>query len=687
MDTRQGTHMGRWLKGIVAGVVLLLGASAVSAQPAAEVPSALAPWTAWVLDGHEHRRCPFLLGQAPGAAEQHACAWPGLLDLAVDAEGARFTLSWRVLAPSWAPLPGDARHPPLALTVDGRPAPWQWRDGVPMLWLAAGEYRLEGRLDWTRRPERLAVPEAIALLVLRLDGEAVPVPERAGGQLWLGRREVEQAQDSLTLKVFRLLTDGVPQRLHTRVQLEVGGRARELVLGPALPPGFVATALDGPLPAALDGEGRLRVQVRPGTWVLDLHARAVEPTAQFVAATAPEPWPAQEVWSVQSDPGLRVVQPEGARPVDPGLSGSPFDGSLPAFLVDAQGGLALTERSRGRPQDAPHRLSLARTLWLDFDGAGLVARDRITGQLAQGTRLDMAPPWQLERASVGGADQLLTDAGQGTGVELRHSQLDMDATARLAGWHTVPVAGWRQDFDAAQLSLQLPPGWGLAHVAGADDAPSAWTSRWRLLDVFLASLLVVLALRALGPLPALVVLAYLLLGYHSWGAPLWSLVVLLVLALVRTWLPAGRMDRLATVAAGLAFVAAVLVALPFVAGELRLALYPQLEQHRVLSTSEAAQRGYQSPADDAIPQAVLMSPPAEEAEATLDRVEVVGSRIKRVEMAPAAPPAPPPPPPPDLDTYPADTVLQAGQGDPDWHWHQVDIALSGPVSQDQDLRL
>src|SRR5690606_12262634 len=133
------------------------------------------------------------------------------------------------------------------------------------------------------------------------------------------------AQDSLALKVFRLLADGVPQRLETRLQLEVGGRARELVLGPALPPGFVVTALDGPLPAALDGEGRLRVQVRPGTWILTLHARAVEPTAQLVAATAPASWPAQEVWSVQSDPGLRVVQPEGPQPVDPAQAGSPFD--------------------------------------------------------------------------------------------------------------------------------------------------------------------------------------------------------------------------------------------------------------------------------------------------------------------------------------------------------------------------
>lgn len=682
--------MRRWLIGVVGWAALWLGAAAVPAQPAVEVPAPLAPWTAWVLDGHEHRRCPFVLGQAPGGAGQHACAWPGLLDLAVGAEGARFSLGWRVLAPSWVALPGEARHPPLAVTVDGRPAAWQWRGGVPMLWLAAGEHRIEGRLDWTRRPERLAVPEAIALLALRLDGEAVPVPERAGGQLWLGRRQVEQAQDSLGLKVFRLLTDGVPQRLETRLQLEVGGRARETVLGPALPPGFAITALDGPLPAALDGEGRLRVQVRPGTWILTLHARAVEIGATFAAASAPAPWPAQEVWSVQTDPGLRVVQPEGTRPVDPGQAGSPFDVSLPAFLVDADGGLALAERSRGRPVGAPHRLSLERSLWLDFDGRGLVARDRIGGQLAQGTRLDMAPPWRLERASVDGQDQLLTDAGQGTGVELRRTRLDLAATARLAGWHTVPVAGWRHAFDGASLSLQLPPGWSLAHVSGADRVPAAWTARWRLLDVFLASLLVVLALRALGPLPAVGVLAYLLLGYHSVGAPLWTLVALLVLALVRGWLPSGRVDRAAVVTAGVAFVAAVLVALPFAAGQVRLALYPQLEQDRVLSGQEAALARLR-PARQEMVEAVFMEPPTESAEATLDRVEVTGSRVQALR-APAAPPAPPAPPvplepAPALDEYPADTVLQAGQGDPDWHWQQVDILLSGPVAEDQTLRL
>lgn len=681
--------MRRWLIGVVGWAALWLGAAAVSAQPAVEVPAPLAPWTAWVLEGHEHRRCPFVLGQAPGGAGQHACAWPGLLELAVDAEGGRFSLGWRVLAPSWVALPGEVRHPPLAVTVDGRPAAWQWRGGVPMLWLAAGEYRIEGRLDWTRRPERLAVPEAIALLALRLDGEPVPVPERAGGQLWLGRRQVEQAQDSLGLKVFRLLSDGVPQWLETRLQIEVGGRAREIVLGPALPPGFAVTALDGPLPAALDGEGRLRVQVRPGTWILTLHARAVEIAADFVAVSAPAPWPAQEVWSVQTDPGLRVVQPEGPRPVDPGQAGSPFDGSLPAFLVDADGGLALAERSRGRPVGAPHRLSLERSLWLDFDGGGLVARDRVSGQLAQGTRLDMAPPWRLERASVDGQDQLLTDAGQGAGVELRQTRLDLAATARLAGWHTVPVAGWRHAFDGASLSLQLPPGWSLAHVSGADRVPAAWTARWRLLDVFLASLLVVLALRALGPLPAVVVLFYLLLGYHSPGAPLWTLVLLLVLVLVRGWLPAGRLHRAAMVAGAIAFVLAVLVALPFAAGELRLALYPQLEQDRVLSGQEASQWRQRASRHELTPAA--LEAPAQSPEIALDRIEVSGSRIA-VPQAPPPPPAPPAPPvavepAPALDSHPADSVLQAGQGDPDWHWRQVDILLSGPVGEERTLRL
>lgn len=659
-----------------------------------EVPPSLEPWRGWVLEGEAHRGCPFLLGQGPGSADKHVCAWPGRLQLDVDRNGARFSLRWRVLRETEIQLPGDARHPPLDVRVGGQAQAVQLRGVTPVLRLAAGEHQIEGRLDWTRRPETLVVPEAYALLALRLDGQDIAVPEREAARLWLGRARVAEAEDSLSLKVFRRLADGVPQRLSTQLQLEVGGRAREERLGVVLPSGFVPMSLQGGLPVSIDSDGALQVQLRPGRWNIELEARALSLMDSFSAVTNPAPWPSEEIWSFAADSGLRVLQPIGEAPVDPAQVGVPFGNELPAFLMGEGSGLRLEARSRGLPPDAAHRLSLRRELWLDFSGSGLTARDQVNGRLAQGTRLDMAPPWRLERAAANGEDLLIT-AGpeQGSGVELRQTELNLESTARLDAAGSVPINGWRQTFDEVDMQLNLPPGWSLAHASGVDRAPQAWSSRWTLLDIFLVCLAVLLAHRALGVPLAALVLAYLLLGYHESDAPLWTLIAVLALGLFVRWLPDGGFARLQRVAALVFFALGVLLSLPFAGQQLKLALYPQLERERVLSGAEAYGRlgrmsgAMMDYASDNVQQEVTQAQ-------TLERVEVTGSRVREMPKSPL------PQAPPmvkggesnvqskrNLTQYPAEAVLQAGRGDPDWQWNQLSLSLAGPVAAEQDMRL
>ncbi len=672
------------------GLLLSVGSAAWAAPP--EVPSALEPWRAWVLDGHEHRRCPFLFGQAPGEPAQHVCAWPSRLELSVDGDGAGFRTRWRVLEDSEIALPGDARHPPLAVRVGGQPAAvLQGHDG-PRLQLAPGEHEIEGRLDWDRRPEQLAVPEVYALLALSLDGQDIAVPEREGARLWLGRARVEEAEDSLALKVFRLLSDGVPQTLATRIELEVGGRARETRLGLALPEGFRPMALRGALPALLEADGGLRVQLRPGRWVIELDARAADLMERFAPSDAVAPWPAEEVWSFAADPRLRVVQPGGELPVDPAQVGVPFAHDLPAFVLNDEAALRLETRTRGLPADAPHRLSLTRELWLDFGGSGLTARDQVSGRLSQGARLDMGPPWRLERAAADDQDLLVTAGeGEASGVELRQTDLALSATARIEGRGELPVNGWRQAFDSVRLDLNLPPGWALVHASGVDRAPGTWVARWSLLDIFLACLAVLLAHRALGwPLAGLV-LGYLLLGYHERSAPLWSLIAVLALGLCVRWLPAGRFAQALRVAAFAFFAGACLLALPFAAQQLKLALFPQLERGEVSLASQAGP--YLSTRREVGDETAM-------AEARLNVEEAEPPQRQRaVPNAPAEMAMPAPPPLPkggfvqsveqkrNLNQYPSDAVLQAGRGDPDWRWQRQSLQFSGPVAVEQSLRL
>ena len=102
----------------------------------AMIPSVLRDWRGWVLKDLDFRACPFLATQMTDDANGRICAWPGRLKLDADANGASFALHWRVDAPSWIALPGDARHWPQQVKVNGQTQPVLDRGGTPMLWLA-----------------------------------------------------------------------------------------------------------------------------------------------------------------------------------------------------------------------------------------------------------------------------------------------------------------------------------------------------------------------------------------------------------------------------------------------------------------------------------------------------------------------------------------------------------------------
>ena len=566
-----------------------------STQKSADVPPALQAWRDWVRHEQEFRQCPLIHGGSGESADDFLCLWPGVLTLEAGDKGATFTQRWQVAAPSWTPLPGDSRNWPQEVTVNGAPQPVVAREGVPSLWLAAGDYAVRGRIAWQERPQALTVPSISALIALRVDGKPVAPLQRDGDWLTLGRSAVAAGEeaDSLELQVYRKFTDGIPAQLTTRLQLKVSGKAREIQIAPALPEHFVATALASPWPARLDAQGRLQVQVQPGQAALVLSARADAPLAQLQTRPPQQPQAIeQEVWSYEALPALRVtaVTPGGgALAVDPKQAGVPPEWqALPAFAMNAEACLAIEERSRGLAADETNRLTLARELWLDFSGDGYFAKDTLRGQMRQGWRLDVAAPYRLQRATGGGEALLVThgeggqDGGSGaalTGVEWRSRDVLLEASVRIAAGPSsaLPVTGWRQTFDRVDARLHLPYGYKLLAAPGADAVNDGWLARWTILDVFLAAFIALLAWRLLGAGGGVAAAAYLLLALQEAGAPVWTLTIALAVALLCRALPGGRLGKFLRWTHYAALALFCLTAIGFAPGQLRAALYPQLE--------------------------------------------------------------------------------------------------------------
>lgn len=633
-----------------------------------QVPQPLKEWTGWALRGQEAALCP-LLASGGRAAEDDAdgdgedrCLWPGRLELRLDGEGGKFLLAATLYGEAFVPLPGDAARWPQAVTADGRAAPAIERDGRPALLLEKGEHTIAGAFAWRELPQSLPIPRRIGLVALSVRGKRAALPDRdADGLLWLQREErVSAGESRVELRVNRLVRDGVPVLLETRASLSVSGPEREVVLGRALLPGFVPLSLSSDLPARVEPDGRLRVQLRPGTWTIALTARSLAPVAELALPT-PQPgaWAREEVWAFRAAPDVRVVDADGVPKVDASQTTLPAEWQKDsAFRVRPGERLRLIERRRGDGDPVPDQLTLERTLWLDFDGGGATVKDRISGKLTRSFRLDARAPLRLGRASIAGKDQLITRGSEGEGVEVRSGTVEMEGEGRIEGrGRQLPANGWAHPFYRVSAVLELPPGWRLVHAGGVDDAQTTWISHWSLLDLFVVLMTALACGKLFGLRWGALAFAAQVLAVPE-GAPAWTWLLVLAVAAVLRVVPEGQARTALRALRGGALIVLVLFLVPFAVHHLRGAIYPALEgptlaSPRPVRASLHDEERSRAPAAPA--QLMKKAPLLSSSEA------YQGSRSEALtQIDPGA-------------------LVQSGPGLPAWSWSQVRLTWNGPV--------
>lgn len=698
----------RIIKLAALSVAVLLGVFALPNRTllAAEVvvPPALKGWESWVLQGAEYRRCPFLFAQDPNQPNAYRCAWPGRLQVTAAGRSGSFSQRWQVYTDSWIVLPGNLESWPRNVRVNGAPAAVVERGNRPWLRVAAGDYQIAGSFEWASRPESLEIPAETGLVDLTVEGQRVAQPERPGGALALGKASRAEAQASgLEVQVYRLVRDEIPVQLESQIRLQVAGDAREEVLARVLPDDFVPVSLAGGLPARLDADGRLRVQVRPGSHTLYLAARGAG-----VAATLQRPkpvaaggaWPRAEIWSFAGVDRLRVAAVTGGESVDPSQVEVPEPWrQLPAYRMNADTVLTIEETQRGLNSADGNRLSLRREMWLDFDHGGYTARDTLIGKLRQDWRLDMQAPFRLESARSGGENLLVTEsaaAGQ-RGVEVRSPQLTLETLSRLGKPDgSQPATGWSNRFDGVSGQLNLPPGHLLLAAIGPDEASGTWWSRWGLWSLFGVFIVVLMTFRIAGLLPAVLALGGLVLTYQEWPSMIWLWANLLIAMALAAVVPEGKLQRFVRGYRLLAVAVLAIALLPFAWTQVRYALYPQLATAGVVGGDFAAVANAPSPV--ATEEVVVTGSAAAGAADEVAEVAADGeATVNQVDMPASAPPSPAVSrmrvPKTDASSaspyglnnsqvvqrYAAGTALQTGPGIPAWRYVQYSYGWSGPV--------
>jgi len=659
------------------GLLLILN----TARADIVLPNALQDWADWVMRDQPEHSCPIA-----GGAEQRLCIWYSSLQVISATEGASFELLVRSFAKGNVKLqlPGDEEYWPKEVQLDGRATGVIEQDARPYVILTEGEHRITGRFNWSKAPQTLTVPEQLALVSLTHEGKAVINPLLQQGRLTLSEgvdQDLAPAQNSLSVRAYRKLEEAVPMRLVTRLVLDVSGRPREIRLGLLAPDNTVLERLNSVLPVRVDNDGYLIAQVKSGSWQIEAESRYVQnvdSTGPIKQMEAFEFWPQQEIWVYQPDVSIRSVSFTDLDSIDTEQTDLPPEWKhLTAWRLGQGETLSWTTQSRGNQAAATNQLNLKREAWLDFSADGWTVRDNIDGRMSTGWRLLMSQPYQLGSVTQQERPLVVVDYEEGRGIELRDTPVGLQAMSRIAADQFNTHLGWNQDFESAQIKLNLPPGWSVFMASGPSSAQPTWIGSWNLWNVFWVLLLSVATTRLLGLGWGLLAAGVLVLNYHEYDSPEWIWMALLVTAaLLKVVSHPGWRKGIITVQAISALVFAF-IAVPYAIQQVRQAIYPQLE-FAVSSGMEDF-----SLQDFSAMQETAVAPSAPESLATDAAQDQVMSKELSRQRSYAMVPTPAPAKKAVLEQ--PDQSAQTGPAQPQWNWHSVNLNWSGPVQAGEDI--
>ncbi len=661
------------------------------AQAEREIPAPLLEWQDWATWDVKDLDNPPVYNNP----QKRLGLWPSQLSLNITKTSGNFTLQTTTYGEDWITLPGTRDLWPQNVKRNGQPVAVTERNGKPVVYLT-NPFRgnFTGSFSWDTPPQRFQIPAETGLLRLTVNGTPNPSATwDGGGTLWLKNQQTESAEkDFISAQVYRLVGDGIPMWLTTEIELKVSGKSREETIGHILPAGWKLSALNSPIPVAVDETGLLKAQVRAGKWTIRATAFHLTDAKTIRYAETSSPPVINELIAFQSKPDFRLAEITGIPMVDVSQTTLPQDWrNFPVYQWDNRQSFQIEERMRGMGIQKPEGLRINRELWLDQDAGSLTFRDHISGQMQEIWRLDVADNRELGSVRIDGEGQLVTlnPETEAKGVEIRNRNLNLQATGRMPHASQLSATGWQTDADSVHVAMNLPPGWRLFAVFGADWVNGDWLTAWTLLDLFLL-LVFSIAVAKLWNLPA-GILAFVAFGlsYHEPNAPRYLWFFLLAPLALQGVLKNGKIHQIVIASKYIILSLLVLCLIPFITKQLQSGLYPQLEKpiyrsglmsqtfSKPSSQTEAGGFVVEEDMNMELPQS---APASDQSVRRMELQDQLGGQASKMTLSRKNW---------GLSSsnmaYDSKARIQTGPGIPEWSWNAVSFGWNGPVTAEQTV--
>ena len=648
------------------------------------IPAPLEQWEQWVIEKHDEIKCP--IGKI-----DYQCTWPGLLRIDVQDDFIGVSQSWDVSKKNvWVPLLGNNDQWPVRVLLNGDDAPITENNKMPGVFIKnTGKHHIITTYLNNSEIDSINIPKITPMVELLVNDNKVNQPQiDSNGTLYFNSIKSNQnknklVENKLSIDIFRLLTDNIPFELTSRFEFRISGTSREISLAGVLPEDYTPLSITSKLPVRIDNN-ELRVQVKPGKWIIELRARANKKVNTFTYFTSGDKWPANEIWAFRDMSEFRQIEINGINSIDPYQTRLPNKWKkFPTFLAQPNTAINIKEIKRGNPTPAANELKLSRHLWLNFDGNGYSVRDQIKGTMNRDWRINAQDDLNIGRVTSSNKGQFITQSIDGKqGVELRNQKVSIVAESQIPGnINELSATGWDTNFSQVSASLHIPPGWSVLSISGAEQTSGTWIEKWTLLDLFFLLIVSASVTKLWNWRWGLVAAATLTLTTHDWMAPYWIWMNLIAAsALLRVvkhekiskWLNRYRIMTVAVL---------VMIALPYFINEIRMGIYPQLERGLSYNANSISQINSFTPAKQIQKRRVASS---------TDRMKEnkMGSYLAGMSESDAsygrgalAPKRK------FIPQFDPNAKIQTGPGMPEWSGKTFPLVWSGPVNSEQKLKI
>ena len=587
-------------------------------------------------------------------------------------------------------LPGDATNWPFSVKVNSKEQPIIRNSNSPVILLKRGTYKISGLFNLKKLPNQLTVPSGIGIIRLRVDGKNIDYPMFENGKVQLKKNTTFRgsSQNNLTARLYRRVNDGVPTTVTTVVKLTVTGKAREVNLGVVTVDSTELISLKSIIPAMINGNGELKVQVKPGIWIITFDSRYLyDPQVFGYRQNKNSIKVENEIWSFSQDRSFRSFNFSGAAQVDPKQVQIPTSWrNLPTFVLNSGDSLVL-HKIENYQRKSEDKLTLNRDMFLDFSGKGYTVLDKISGTIANDGSLFMIPPYMIGSIKNNGRDELIITVDSSNGINLKEGKVNLTVSSRVGNVKgAIPIVGYNKNVGSESITLLLPPGWDLFHAKGIDIVSGSRVSKWTLWDLFLVLLVTVLIYKIGGVKWSVGSFFMFILLYHFKGMPKLLLLNIAISVLILVNLGIGKFRNFVKNYSILSLILIAVSLIPFSVQLIRSVIYPSLDSSNG-SYRYSYVQGKKSGVDDVLGS--IRRGGGSNLKIREQRSSSIHKEVDKLDGAPSTRPIQRATNSYDKDirSISRNEKVQTGPGIPTWSWNSYQLVWDGTVLQSGRFKL